>query len=99
MSAQELSSRIFRAIMLNSVSDLTEALNEATGKSLDSVLNHQNVKFQTPLHLAASQLQYESIDILLLNGADPNAQDLEGSSALHAVVLGLNGKLFCIFIC
>lgn len=46
-------------------------------------LNEKNKDFLTPLHLAADHSYFEIMDLLLKNGADINALDGLGQTALH----------------
>lgn len=46
-------------------------------------LNKKNKDFLTPLHMAADRSYFEIIDLLLKNGADVNALDGLGQTALH----------------
>lgn len=48
-----------------------------------ALLNEKNKDFLTPLHLAADHSYFEIMDLLLKNGADVNALDGLGQTALH----------------
>lgn len=48
-----------------------------------ALLNEKNKDFITPLHLAADHSYFEIMDLLLKNGADINALDGLGQTALH----------------
>ena len=47
--------------------------------------NKKNLKKQTPLHLAILSNNSILVNYYLEHGADPNAQDLDGNTALHYV--------------
>ena len=50
----------------------------------------------TPLHIASSKRSAETVDLLIQNGADVNAQNVNGSTPLHVAAsshLALEGTI------
>ncbi|XP_071944966.1 E3 ubiquitin-protein ligase MIB1-like [Antedon mediterranea] len=52
----------------------------------------QNAKKRTPLHLAVEKGMLKMIELLVKNGANVNAQDEEGDTALHELHIRASGR-------
>ncbi|XP_068085854.1 transient receptor potential channel pyrexia [Anabrus simplex] len=78
MACRQLGYQEFLRMLLNAGADPNK-LNNAT--------------YKTPIHLAAEALNYEAIEILLHEGINMNAVDINGWTALHHTVASAAGKL------
>lgn len=55
-------------------------------------VNARDSREATPLHYAAGACQLSGIEALIQHGADPDAVDAEGNTAMHAFVAGCSDK-------
>ena len=55
----------------------------AVASAAPELVNHPDAEGHTPLHLAVIAGDTQLVAVLLANGADVNAKDLEGHSVLH----------------
>ena len=55
-------------------------------------MNMMNNRTHTPLHCAAIEGYGTIIEALVGYGADINATDLEGNTAMHIILIKKNGK-------
>lgn len=55
-------------------------------------------KKNTILHLCVEMGKYEFVDVLLYNGADPNAKNKDGNTALHISAQKDSGKIMEILL-
>lgn len=75
---------IVHIAVLNGSDGALQLVTEMLSKiSVLDILDHQNKKSRTPLHLAAELQQAESVRILLEYKACPNRLDLEGETPVH----------------
>ena len=75
---------IIHLAVINEEKTALKLISEMLKKiSVLDILDHQNKKSKTPLHLAAESQQAESVKILLECQACPNRLDLEGETPVH----------------
>ncbi|CAD5219945.1 unnamed protein product [Bursaphelenchus xylophilus] len=69
------------------IKNFCSALKKAKGPvEVTKAVNQVDAHGKTALHYAAENRQWESCNVLIANGADPNIQDLEGNTALMMAV-------------
>lgn len=97
MATADFFEEITQSIASNSLADFFEVLYEISGSgtSLEAILNFSNTRKETLLHLASAKLQHEIVRLLLLNGANPNAQDINGETPVFVAIASLKGKILC----
>ena len=52
----------------------------------------RSVNGQTPMHLAVEERHYKCLEALINNGADVNAQDRDGDTNFHLVIMKSTDK-------
>jgi len=84
MMINDEGNNIIHLAVINEEKTALKLISEMLKKiSVLDILDHQNKKSKTPLHLAAESQQAESVKILLECQACPNRLDLEGETPVH----------------
>ena len=58
-------------------------LNNISSSNIKKIINHKNKHGYTPLHICIKHSNYECVNILLKNGADPNIRDAMNNTPLN----------------
>ena len=100
LNANDSKHALFHAAMIGNVTLLQQCLdNHKTATFNDNTTSNTTTSMnvdecdedgQTALHLAADKGHVDCVNLLLQNGANPNAADTSGISALEAAVIGGN---------
>jgi len=84
MMTNDEGNNIVHIAVINGEDEALKLVTEMLRKiSVLDILDHQNKKSRTPLHLAAELQQAESVRILLECQACPNRLDLDGETPVH----------------